>query len=152
MLSELYEDLRGLIESPAKKESYAWPPIKVRRNDAVKRHYTEAKQRIAESSSHGVKTRVSIHRDTIHAITVPTVLTKGQIETIVGVKEEILRGLDLDQRWRDDAKEKGCTCEPTMTGRWREEKVKSRSVPRSHRVRRAQAGPPAGMCARPGGR
>lgn len=130
MLADLYDDLRGLVEAGAKKESYRERAVQWHRNQAVKKLYEEeCKKYVArERELHRQHPQMFgrnwqgpdkwiVHERALFATTLGTNLTKAQVEAIVGIKAD-------DQTWEQvkelrikEAKEQGCTCTPRFYGK-----------------------------------
>jgi hypothetical protein len=114
-LAALYDDLRGLVESGAKKESYNFPSIQARRNEVIKKLYAQERERIERDRTS--RNKWWIHSQAVQAVTFLNELTKAQVEAAVGIHED-------DEWWErsmqsmiEQAKKEGCDCKAYFVGK-----------------------------------
>jgi hypothetical protein len=124
-LADLYDDLRGLVETGAKKESYQFRAIQWHRNEAIKKFYTQERERLLASGHHtstGMG-KQSLHEWVVMAVQRSNDLTKAQIEAIVGYHSDDWIWEEMEEKARAEAKEAGCTCQGHFTGKRTKKKI-----------------------------
>jgi hypothetical protein len=120
-LVELYDDLRGLVETGSKKESYKTKAVQWHRNQAVKLLYAEE---LAQLKSRGYSTRPrTLHETAVLNTTFLNDLSKAQVEAIVGIKEEDWTWQEIEEQLIEAAREEGCTCQPSFQGKRSKERL-----------------------------